>query len=227
MVGENVESIPEQRVAWKAFAAAGLLAACKEESFGGMRLPYVVERAGLAFVLAACPTTSAYAFLTMANANLLLTHGTPSQIDRFVHDQLTVIILTNLAEASPARVSRAIAGTLIPAVAAPVYKPIADEEPAVTARFFDVLRRTREGGLRADEFTEPVWAYIAPRSEQLRRDFGSFGAIQKLTLVERTENGSDRSYRYQARLSRTTMIFHFVLTKEGRISVMMPEAVNQ
>src|SRR5262245_38468077 len=88
LVGENVVSAPEQRSALQAFAAAGLLAACQEESFGGMRLPYVVERAGLAFVLAACPTTSAYAFLTMANANLLLKHGTPSQIDRFVRPML-------------------------------------------------------------------------------------------------------------------------------------------
>ncbi len=71
-----------------AFAAAGLLAACQDESFGGMRLPYVVERAGLAFVLAACPTTAAYAFLTIANANLLLNHGTPSQVERFVRPML-------------------------------------------------------------------------------------------------------------------------------------------
>jgi alkylation response protein AidB-like acyl-CoA dehydrogenase len=88
LVGENVVSAPEQRVAYRAFAAAGLLAACQDESFGGMRLPYVVERAGLAFVLAACPTTAAYAFLTMANANLLLTHGTPSQIERFARPML-------------------------------------------------------------------------------------------------------------------------------------------
>jgi alkylation response protein AidB-like acyl-CoA dehydrogenase len=88
MVGENVESAPEQRAALQAFAAAGLLAACRDESLGGMRLPYVVERAGLTFVLAACPTTAAYAFLTMANANLLLTHGTPSQVERFVRPML-------------------------------------------------------------------------------------------------------------------------------------------
>lgn len=88
LVGENVESASEQRAALQAFAAAGLIAACQEESFGGMRLPYVVERAGLAFVLAACPTTAAYAFLTMANANLLLTHGTPSQVERYARPML-------------------------------------------------------------------------------------------------------------------------------------------
>ncbi|MET0533437.1 MAG: acyl-CoA dehydrogenase family protein, partial [Steroidobacter sp.] len=88
LVGEDVQAAPEQRSALQAFAAAGLLAACQDETFGGMRLPYVVERAGLAFVLAACPTTAAYAFLTIANANLLLTYGSPSQIDRFVRPML-------------------------------------------------------------------------------------------------------------------------------------------
>lgn len=88
LVGENVESAPEQRSALRAFAEAGLLAACQEETLGGMHLPYVVERAGLAFVLAACPGTAAYAFLTIANANLLLTHGTPAQIGRLVRPML-------------------------------------------------------------------------------------------------------------------------------------------
>ncbi|MDY6944495.1 MAG: acyl-CoA dehydrogenase [Pseudomonadota bacterium] len=88
LVGENVESAPEQRSALQAFAAAGLLAACQKESLGGMCLPYVVERAGLAFVLAACPTTAAYAFLTIANANLLLMHATPLQVERFVRPML-------------------------------------------------------------------------------------------------------------------------------------------
>lgn len=86
--GDRVVSVPEQRAALQAFAAAGLLAACEDESLGGMRLPYVVERAGLAFVLAACPTTAAYAFLTMANANLLRTHGTAAQVARFVRPML-------------------------------------------------------------------------------------------------------------------------------------------
>jgi alkylation response protein AidB-like acyl-CoA dehydrogenase len=88
LVGDNVRSAPEQRSAFKAFASAGLLAACHDDTYGGMRLPYVVERAGLAFVLAACPTTTAYAFLTMANANLLLSHGTQAQIERFVAPML-------------------------------------------------------------------------------------------------------------------------------------------
>lgn len=88
LVGETVECAPEQRRALQAFADAGLLAACQDESFGGMNLPYAVERAGLAFVLAACPATAAYAFLTMANAGLLLSYGTAAQIRHFVRPML-------------------------------------------------------------------------------------------------------------------------------------------
>jgi alkylation response protein AidB-like acyl-CoA dehydrogenase len=88
LIGDRVQCPPEQRRALQAFAAAGLLAARQEESLGGMNLPYVVERAGLAFVLAASPATSAYAFLTIANASLLLAHAARSQIERFVHPML-------------------------------------------------------------------------------------------------------------------------------------------
>src|SRR6185437_10838104 len=75
--GDGVRVLPEQRQAYAALAASGLLAACHDTELGGMQLPYVVERAGMAFLNAANIATSAYAFLTMANANLVLAHGTP------------------------------------------------------------------------------------------------------------------------------------------------------
>lgn len=153
--------------------------------------------------------------------------GFSAQLDRYVDDQLTVIILTNLAESSPGRIARAVAGTFLPDLAARAYAPIDDRDPTVTARFFDVLRRAREGKLRPEEFTVPVWEYLEPRVEQMKRDFTALGPIQKLTLIEQTQNGAERSYRYRARFSRTTMTFHFVLADENRISVMMPEQINE
>lgn len=153
--------------------------------------------------------------------------GFAGEIDRFVDDQLTVIVLTNLADSAPARIARAVAGVYIPEVAAPVYRPIPDREPDVTARFLSVLRRSADGGLRPEEFTSDVWAYVDAHMDQMRKDMARPGQIEKLTLVERSEQGSDKSYRYQARFKYTTFIFHFVLTKEDRISAMMPEQVNQ
>jgi hypothetical protein len=136
---------------------------------------------------------------------------------------LTVIVLTNLFGSNTGKINRGIAGIYLPEVAAPVYKPIEDKEPRVTARFVAVLRGSAEGGLRADDFTPAVWEYITSHADQMRRDMAVLGPIQKLLLVERTEQDGNRSYRYRAQFKRTTFIFHFVLSSEDRISVMMPD----
>ncbi|WP_175784674.1 acyl-CoA dehydrogenase [Burkholderia ambifaria] len=86
--GERVTLIPEVEPAVRAFAAAGLIAAGQDEAFGGMRLPKLVEAASFLFFQAANIATAAYPFLTVANANLLLAHGSPAQIDAFARPEL-------------------------------------------------------------------------------------------------------------------------------------------
>jgi CubicO group peptidase (beta-lactamase class C family) len=149
--------------------------------------------------------------------------GFAAQIDRYVDDQLTVIALANLSGASLGRMTRKIASTYLPGLSLPDYQPIVDDEPQVTARFFDVLRRSREGRLRSEDFTPDVWAYLASRTEQTRMDMAALGPIEKLILVERSEQDGQRSYRYQARFKNTNFIMHFVITRDDKISAMMPE----
>ncbi|KAA0180097.1 acyl-CoA dehydrogenase [Cupriavidus gilardii] len=86
--GDTVTIIPEVRTALKAFCEAGLMAAGQDYELGGMQLPVVVEKAGFAYFKGANVGTSSYPFLTIGNANLLLTHGTPAQIDTFVKPEL-------------------------------------------------------------------------------------------------------------------------------------------
>jgi alkylation response protein AidB-like acyl-CoA dehydrogenase len=86
--GQRVRLIPEIKQALDAFCAAGLMAAEHDEALGGMQLPVVVAKALLAYVKGANVATAAYALLTVGNANLLLAHGTPAQVDAFVRPQL-------------------------------------------------------------------------------------------------------------------------------------------
>ncbi|MBO4120728.1 acyl-CoA dehydrogenase [Cupriavidus gilardii] len=86
--GETVTIIPEVKSALKAFCDAGLMAAGQDYELGGMQLPVVVEKAGFAYFKGANVGTSSYPFLTIGNANLLLTHGTPAQIETFVKPEL-------------------------------------------------------------------------------------------------------------------------------------------
>jgi len=86
--GDTVTIIPEVKTALKAFCEAGLMAAGQNYELGGMQLPVVVEKAGFAYFKGANVGTSSYPFLTIGNANLLLTHGTPAQIETFVKPEL-------------------------------------------------------------------------------------------------------------------------------------------
>ncbi len=88
VVDGAVVLIPEVKEALDAFAASGLLTATFDEAVGGMQLPFTVGRAVLAWFQAANTATSAYPFLTLANANLLLAHGSEEQIERWVKPML-------------------------------------------------------------------------------------------------------------------------------------------
>src|SRR3954447_24086213 len=83
-VDGKVEMIPEVAAALKIFNDAGLMAGEFDEEYGGMQLPHVVGQAVFAWFKAANVGTSAYPFLTMANARLLLAHGSPEQIATYV-----------------------------------------------------------------------------------------------------------------------------------------------
>lgn len=82
--GENVHMIPEVKQALDLFSHAGLIAAGQDYEIGGMQLPTLVEKACFAWFLAANVGTAAYPFLTIGNANLLLTYGSQQQIDTWV-----------------------------------------------------------------------------------------------------------------------------------------------
>jgi len=86
--GERVRLIPEVGQAFAAFAEAGLLAGPQDYEFGGMQLPLTVHNACFAYVLAANVGSAGYPLLTAANANLLLAHGSPAQIDAFARPEL-------------------------------------------------------------------------------------------------------------------------------------------
>lgn len=82
--GEGVTVNEEVGVALRAFSDAGLMAAGFPAVWGGMSLPAVVERAGMAYLMGANAGTAGYAFLTIANANLLMAHGERERVLRYV-----------------------------------------------------------------------------------------------------------------------------------------------
>jgi CubicO group peptidase (beta-lactamase class C family) len=180
-------------------------------------------------------TTHAYGFgweLGEVNGHRVVWHGGnwtgySAQIDRFVNDRLTVIVLANLAGTPTMKISRRVAGEYIPELKPRVYSPIADEEPKITQRLEDVCRRIGEGKLTEADFVPATWSFVAPLKEQMQRDFTSLGPLQKLILVERSGENAERSYRYRAQFQKTSFILRFILADDDRIIGMTPEQVNQ
>jgi butyryl-CoA dehydrogenase len=76
------------REAVTAFAEAGFIGASVPTAQGGTGLPFTVARAALAWFQAANIGTASYPFLTTAAVNLLLAHGTPSQVEAWVPPML-------------------------------------------------------------------------------------------------------------------------------------------
>ena len=88
MVDGRAVLIPEVKQALDVFVEAGLMAGEFDEEYGGMQLPHVVGQAVFAWFKAANVGTSAYPFLTMGNARLLLAHGSQEQIDTYVRPEI-------------------------------------------------------------------------------------------------------------------------------------------
>ena len=78
-VDGKVDIMPEVGEALRAYAEAGLMAASFDEEQGGMQLPWVVNIAINGMFSCANIGISNYAFLTIANANVLNAFGTEEQ----------------------------------------------------------------------------------------------------------------------------------------------------
>lgn len=99
--GEGVHLIPEIAPALDALARADLLTLTLDEDLGGMQVPHVVAAACMAWFTAANIGTAAYSFLTMANAALLVEHGTPEQVERYARPMLEGRFFGTMALSEP------------------------------------------------------------------------------------------------------------------------------
>jgi len=82
--GTDVHVIPEVKRALEAFAKADLIGATFDAEHGGLQLPTSVFTACMSWFNAANVATVGYAMLTTASANLMLTHGSPEIVERYV-----------------------------------------------------------------------------------------------------------------------------------------------
>lgn len=152
--------------------------------------------------------------------------GFKSYISRYLGEQLTIIVLANLAEADPGKIAQGIAAILVPALARPELKPIPDHEPAVRARLEAVLARAREGRLSPSEFAYVPVGFFPDEAKAYQQQLATLGASRQVSLLDRQILGDDRVYTYEVEYPTASLLVTLALAPDDRISLleMQPRA---
>jgi CubicO group peptidase (beta-lactamase class C family) len=144
--------------------------------------------------------------------------GFETLISRYLADDLTIIVLTNLADASPQRFVDGIAGIVDSKLAKlePVT-PIRDREPAVTERVRRLLGAARQGTLAPQDLPYLHGNFVsqAKQYEELLRPLET---PQRLNLLDRRELGDDRVYTYAVVYAARTLRVQIALAPDDRVS---------
>jgi CubicO group peptidase (beta-lactamase class C family) len=146
--------------------------------------------------------------------------GFKAQISRYVNDHLTVIVFANLAQANQSRISQGIAGIYNPELLPVPPKAIEDKEPRITAFAKEVLQRAIDNKLEPALFTPEAWTNISPNLEQVRDFLGTLGPLSNIELIERSDQESNRLYRYRLIYKEEKLFYSVVLNKDDKITAL-------
>jgi len=175
------------------------------------------------------PNKANYGFaweINNVNGHRVIEHGGAWQgfttyIARYVDDRLTVVALTNLdsGHANPKKITTGVAALYNPALRPVEQKPIADKEPQVTQMVKELLRGIADGRAKPEQFTEEARKRLFPdEMQELGPALKEFGELKTLELMERTEEGERRNYRYRAKFGEMTLMVSVGLTKDDKIA---------
>ena len=175
------------------------------------------------------PNKAGYGFaweMKTVNGHRLIGHGGAWQgftcyIARYVDDRLTIVALTNLdsGHSNPDKIVTGVAAIYNPALKPPEEKPIADKEPQVTQMVKDLLRDIADGKAKPERFTDELRGKLFPgEMQELGPALKEFGEVKSLELMERTDEGGQRNYRYRATFPEMTIMASIALTKDDKIA---------
>ena len=148
--------------------------------------------------------------------------GFKAHIGRFPENKLTVIVFANLIQTNQSKLANGVAAIIDPELKP---KPIADPDPAFTARTRDLLLAVLDGKPDMSRFTPEMQTAIAGQQDRLTAFVKTMGTMQALNLMERTEEDGGIRYRYQIVYTGMNLFLAMTVNKEGKISgfALQPE----
>ena len=144
--------------------------------------------------------------------------GFRTYISRYLADDLTIVVLSNLLDAEPSRFVDGIAAIIDPKLAKlrPVM-PILDQDPNATRRIGAWLAAIADGKLAAEELLytgQSALAQLKAFADLLR----PLGALSRLELLERRDLGDERAVTVNAVYRGSTLRVYVIVTPAGKIS---------
>jgi CubicO group peptidase (beta-lactamase class C family) len=144
--------------------------------------------------------------------------GFATYISRYLAEDLTIVVLTNLADSAPSRIVDGVAGIVAPKQARlwPTT-PVTDMDPAATNRVRGLLRAIADGPVPPRDLLyegRGLPEQIKGYTELLH----SLGPPRRLTLMNRRDLGDDRAYSYTATYPAASFRVYLVLAPDGRVA---------
>jgi hypothetical protein len=150
--------------------------------------------------------------------------GFKTYISRYLGDDLTIVVLTNLADADPDRFVDDVARVLDPGLAQiEPSTPIPDSEPSTAARVRALLAAAGEGKLSAQELSFSQ-GDADDQAKEFEKLLHPLGALKRLDLVDRRILGDDRASTYAAAYADRTLRVQLALAPDDRISGLTIES---
>jgi CubicO group peptidase (beta-lactamase class C family) len=144
--------------------------------------------------------------------------GFKTQFSRFIGDELSIVVLANLAQANPERFADGIAAIMNERLAVPTLRQTEDREPKVTARLAALLDRAREGTLAPAEFAYIRSGFFPDGAKAYQERLRELGPAGRLVLVKRNDLGDDRVYTYEIAFGTRTMYYSVALAPDDKIA---------
>jgi CubicO group peptidase (beta-lactamase class C family) len=153
------------------------------------------------------------------------TAGFAANISRYVGDNLTVIVLTNLGDQGlGSAIARGIAKIYLPDISLRAMKEQKSADANFTKQMQNALRSYLEDKLNDYSFTDRTRASLSTdRAKINAKRIVSYGALKNFVLVGSETADKNKIYRYKAETDSRIFLWRFELDESGKISAMSLE----
>lgn len=131
---------------------------------------------------------------------------------------LSVIVLSNLADADPVRMAQRIAEVYLPELKPPVLTVQTDPDPQLAARVCALVDNTASDQLQAAAFEHQRAGFFPDGPVAYAKMLRGLGPVQSVDLIERFTRGDDTVVNYRVRVGTRPFRVGLTVNPSGRFS---------